>query len=428
MITCQLLDGKFQERCFADFREISETVERNRRKLHDLPLEVIIALLAKLGRSVIQDPAINSLDGVSYISLWLRKGNLEKICRLNYQGPTYCEDFTKTEHSFELCALPRGIVCHWIANNVPTLAFFSVVQAVLSRNGSLVKAPEANISTIARILRHLAETGVEVAGKSYSGKDIVNSIALVSFDGKDNNLSTRFSMAADCKIVWGGSDAVRAVTALPQKDHCETIPFGPKYSFGVFDREFIESDRFEGALAAAVKDIAIFNQAACSSPQVYFFEASKYGIDEIAKKLRYFFEKLPEKLKRQPVSQGMASRIINARGHYLLDESKNIVKSDDLSWTILIDEDVKLEEPVHGKTIYIKEVGNIDRVVELVTRKVQAMSVCILDECKKRAFASKVAYKGVDRIVPPGRMHDFDLPWDGILTLSRLVRWVLLKN
>ena len=35
--------------------------------------------------------------------------------------------------------------------------------------------------------------------------------------------------------------------------------------------------------------------------------------------------------------------------------------------------------------------------------------------------------QGADRVVPVGKLHDFDLPWDGVLPLNRLVRWVLLR-
>lgn len=63
-----------------------------------------------------------------------------------------------------------------------------------------------------------------------------------------------------------GSKAVRAISLLPCKDHCETIIFGPKYSFAVFDKQYIESDSFKSSLPMMVKDIAVFNQMACSSP------------------------------------------------------------------------------------------------------------------------------------------------------------------
>lgn len=435
MIKGYLLDGEFKERSFDDFTEIAEIVNTNRNKLYGLRLNLIIELLTKLGREIIRDKTINTIQGVSYISLWLRKDNLKKICELNYLDSdldldhAYFENFEETGNNFELCAQPRGIVCHWVAANIPTLAFFSLIQSILSKNGSVVKVPEENKDIILSILKHLDEIEVEFDGERYSGRDIVKAISIVSFDGKNYEDSKKFSLIADCKIIWGSSEAVSAVTALPQKEHCEIISFGPKYSFAVFDREYIESDHFEEALENSVMDIAIFNQMACSSPQVIFFEKNNYfTIKEIAQRMKFYFEKLPERLLTQYIPQEMASRIINARGMYLLDENKDILKSDDLAWTIFIDDAINLEEPVQGKCIFIKEIDEVDKVLDLITRKIQAMSVCILNPDKKREFAKTATYKGVDRIVMPGKIHDFDLPWDGILTLNRLVRWVILKN
>jgi hypothetical protein len=434
MIKSYLLDGEFKERSFDDFTEIAEIVNTNRNKLYGLRLNLIIELLTKLGREIIRDKTINTIQGVSYISLWLRKDNLKKICELNYLDSdldldhAYFENFEETENNFELCAQPRGIVCHWVAANIPTLAFFSLIQSILSKNGSVVKVPEENKDIILSILKHLNEIEVEFDGERYSGREIVKSISIVTFDGKHYEDSKKFSLIADCKIIWGSSEAVSAVTALPQKEHCEIISFGPKYSFAVFDREYIESEHFEEALENSVTDIAIFNKMACSSPQVVFFEKSMYSIKEIAQKMKSYFEKLPERLLNQYIPQEMASRIINARGMYLLDENKDILKSDDLAWTIFIDDAINLEEPVQGKCIFIKEIDEVDKVLDLITRKIQAMTVCILNMDKRREFAKAATYRGVDRIVTPGKIHDFDLPWDGILTLNRLVRWVILKN
>jgi len=70
----------------------------------------------------------------------------------------------------------------------------------------------------------------------------------------------------------------------------------------------------------------------------------------------------------------------------------------------------------------------VDEVVPLVNHKIQAISIGILDQAKREAFARQVTYRGADRIVTPGTIHDFTLPWDGIMTLNRLVRWVILRS
>ena len=428
MIRCYLLDGRFEEKNFDDFREIADTINRNRSRLNDLRLDLIIEFLHRLSKQMIRDRAINTEQGITYISMWLRRENVERICRLNYSNKAYSDSFSEFEDYFELNIQPRGIVCHWIAGNIPTIAFFSLVQAILSKNGSIVKVPEENSGLILNILRDLNDLEIEYDGRAYSGKEIVGSIAVVSFSSRQQEITRQFSMTADVKVIWGGADAIRAITALPQKEHCETIVFGPKYSFGAFDRAFIESDQFDRAIENAVRDVTVFNQMACSSPHVFFFEKSRYSIEEIAKKMRIAFEKLPVKLLHQPIPAGTAAKIINARAMHLLSFDKNAVKPDDLSWTILVNNEVALEEPVQGKCIFIKEVRDIDEVMALITRKVQAISVGIADPDRKRNFARRAAYNGVDRVVAPGKMHEFDLPWDGIMSLNRLVRWALLKD
>lgn len=428
MIKSYLLDGKFEEKNFNDFKEILSIVEENRKKLYNLKLDLIIEFLSGLGKKIITDKTINTLQGISYLSLWLRKEKLKKMCKLNYLDVKYIENFENTENNFELCAQPRGVVCHWIAGNMPTLAFFSLVQSILSKNGSIVKIPEHNKDIVLSILRNLNDIEVVFNGKNHSGSEILKSLAIVSFDHNDYEISKNFSLAADCKIIWGGTEAVKAITALPQKEHCEIISFGPKYSFGVFDRNFIESSSFEKALDNSVLDTVLFNQMACSSPHILFFEKSKYSIEEIGEIMKNCFQGLPDKFLKQNLPEGTAVNIINIRGIYLMEDDKKILKSEDLSWTILVNKEIKLEEPVQGKVIFIKEVDNINQVIDLITRKIQAMIVCILDPQKREKFAKEVTYRGVDRVVVPGKIHDFTLPWDGILTLNRLVRWVILKD
>lgn len=428
MIRCHLFNGEFTEREFDDFTPIIETINRNRRVVQEMPLEVIIGLLASLGKKLIQNPEINRLQGVSYISIWLRRKNLERVCKTNYADCKYLDTFIPVDKHFAMSAQPRGIVCHWIAANIPTLAFFSLAQAILSKNGSIVKVPEENSAFIAALLKNLADITLSHNGTTYHGEDIVKTISLVSFEGRNFERSKQFSLAADCKVIYGGSEAIRSILALPQKEHCETVVFGPKYSFGVFDREYIESEHFDKALENCVKDIAVFNQMACSSPQVLFFQKSKYPLEEIGLKMKGYFEQLPPLLRHQQTDPAILANTINIRSRYLLSDHKHIITPDDLGWTILMDKSITLEDPIHGKCIFIKEIDSINDVFSLITRKIQAITVGIQKEEKRQSFAREATYRGVDRIVTPGTTHDYDQPWDGILPMNRLVRWVILKS
>ena len=428
MITCYLANGKFKTEKYQDFEEIAREVNTGREVLAELPLDAIIKILDALGKKILKNPEVNTLPGVSYISLWLRRENLDRICRINYADKLYLGGFCKNETHFRMMAQPRGIVCHWIAANMPTLGFFSIVQAVLSKNGSIVKMPTEYVPLILSLLRELPAISVDYEGRTYTGKSILGAIALVTFEGKSADASEKFSLAADCRIIFGGSGAVRAIARLPCRDHCETIIFGPKYSFAIFDREYIESEVFKKSLDLFVRDVAVFNQMACSSPHVLFLEKSRYPVDEIVSWLHDAFERLPASLRTQEITTSLSARIINARATYLLSDGKNCVASRDLGWTILFDQETCLEEPIQGKCIFTKEINTVDEVIPLVNHKIQTISVGILDPSKREDFARQVTSRGADRIVIPGTMHDFTLPWDGIMTLNRLVRWVVLRD
>ena len=428
MITCYFKEGKFEEQSYQDFEEIARSVNTGRIALAAMQLDAIIKILDTLGKTVLKNPAINTLPGVSYISLWLRRENLDRICRVNYSDKRYLDGFYKNETNVLMMVQPRGSVCHWIAANMPTLGFFSIVQAILSKNGSMVKMPGEYVPLILSILNELPAISVDYKGATYSGKTVLDAIAVVTFEGRATAISEKFSLAADCRIIFGGSEAVRAISHLPCRDHCETIIFGPKYSFAVFDREYIESDGFKKSLDLFVREVAVFNQMACSSPHVLFLEKSRYPSDTVISWLRDSFERLPAALRNQQISSGLSANIINARARYLLSEGKNCVAPRDLGWTILIDQDICLEEPVQGKCIFIKEITTVDEVVPLVNHKIQAVSIGIPDPVNREAFARQVTRRGADRIVIPGTIHDFILPWDGIMTLNRLVRWVIVRN
>lgn len=428
MIKCYLLDGEFVEKNREDFNEIADVINRNRKILSTMPLEAIIELLSKLGKSILKDRFLCQFPGISYISLWLRKDNLIRICEVNYSNNNYLANFSKIGSNLEMYAQPRGIVCHWVAGNMPTLAFFSAVQGILSRNGNILKVPEEYKNFIIAILKTLANIQIELNDCKYYGNDIVKSLSVVSFSGHNREISSKFSLVADCKLIYGGYDAIKVIASLPQKETCESIIYGPKYSFTIFDKDYIESDFFDNALKNCVTDVSLYNQMACSSPHTFFFEKSIFSISEIAQKLKVHFEKLPEKLLKQEKPTWMAANTINARAMHLLENGTEVVMSDNLDWTILIDNKPTLADPVQGKCIFIKEIPDIHQTLELITRKIQAMTVCMLDESKRKEFSLEATYRGVDRITTPGHIHDYDLPWDGILPLNRLVRWVILKN
>lgn len=421
---CHLLGGEFIDRDIP-LSEIVETIASHRFEFLAMSTEDIVALLDALGREMVRDKACASLDGASYISLWLRRANLERLLRLEYGDPSCLDRFVESE-GLMIRAHPRGVACHWVANNVTTLGFFSLMLAVLSKNLSLVKASAVNKDHLLAILKVLGSLTAKNQDRTVSGMDMLRGIAVVTFEGRDLERSSEFSLAADARVVWGGADSVQAIETLPRKGSCETVIFGPKYSFAVMDKDLSSSPDLTKRLAPLAKDVVLFDQMACSSPQVLFVERGGASLEVVAEALAKAFSSLP-RLSAADQPEGLCAKIINARWTHMLAPDKGLVGSDDLSWSILIGGADELPEPVHGRCLFLKEMSSFEAVCANITGNVQAVELLFDDQEKRLRFAEMATAAGADRAVSPGGAHNFGLPWDGMKVLGRMVRWVTLK-
>ena len=423
-IECYLHNGIFEEKSIDGFESMVKQLEEARVRLWQIPVNAVIVLLDALGREILLDKKLSKKEGMPFLAMWLRKNNLEEMVKLNIGNPELLDGATKLKQGRYLRAQPRGIVCHWIAGNIPTLAAFSLFQSVLCKNANIVRTPKKSVESFIAILRKLEDIDVEYDGQKYSGKDILKTISVVYYPSSEYAINQEFSMIADCKVAWGGKEAVDAIRMLPQKEHCETIIFGPKYSFGVIDKETVESSEKEldSVLESFCNEIMLFDQAACSSPHVLFFEKSNKTIRDIAQKMAEHFRKLSKRYPKQGMSQSTAANIINKRAEYQLDERKGIISSKKNDWTILIDDELRLEEPIQSRTIFVKEVESLMDVIPLITKKVQTIGMAIRSKKKMLAFAEKSSYHGVARLVIPSSMSFYESPWDGMMVLNRMVR------
>jgi len=421
-MSIQLLtsNGEFYEPFLriTDFKKIESDVREGMINLFGIPVTSIIGVLHQFSRALVRDEKVKKIEGIAFLSNWLRKDNLRKIIETNLGSIDYLESFVGQERR-KLRAFPRGIVCHWIAGNIPTLSLFSLFQSMLGKNGNVLRIPEVSLTTVLPILQLLAT--IETEG--ISGKDLLRSVAVVYFPSSDSNANSALSMMADARVVWGGQEAVEAITGLPNKTHCEDVIFGPKYSFAVFDKNALDSEDLDKYVRNIATDSVIFEQSACSSPHVIFVETDKKGVISFAQKLATELKRLSKRIPKTDFDAGRGTLIINKRAEYALEIEKDVLAPKSNDWTILIDSNISLEEPVQSRTIFLKAIPNILQTIALVTRNVQTIGNGILDPKKAEEFAKGVMYRGIARVVPPGQMHIYDSPWDGILLLSRLVRW-----
>lgn len=403
---------------------IVESLNRKREWLAKIPVDSLVGLFADFAARIIRDPRTKSLEGCMFLSAWLGANNLKQLLQLNLNGnPAFLDGFQPVGRNF-LAAKPQGLAAMWMAGNVATLPLFSLVPALLAKNVCLVKLANADPVGMDQLLAVLAESQYG----DLCGADLFEAAAVVWFDYRNRALNEQMSLAADVKLMWGGAEAIRAIIALPRREHCSEIIFGPKYSIGVIDRERVEGDpaKLEEVVAAFVRDIAIFDQRACSAPQTIFIERSdKVPIKNIGEIFARQLAKLPPKPGLDPYT---TMQIVNVRARWAMDESRDVLASPDgANWTVCLDREVSLKDAVQSRTIFLTEVDSWRIIIPLLTPKVQTAGLAFGKSENALEFAEAATQAGVARCVRPGIMNNYESPWDGKLILNQLVRWVTLK-
>ena len=114
------------------------------------------------------------------------------------------------------------------------------------------------------------------------------------------------------------------------------------------------------------------------------------------------------------------SAIHSIRGVY--DFKGKAYGSDTLSWTVLLDPEMTLEKPVYSRVLFVHTVDSIMDTLPYIEPYIQSVGIAASIN-KAIQFADVATAKGVERLPRIGRMLNFEMPWDGMFLIDRLVRW-----
>jgi hypothetical protein len=93
-----------------------------------------------------------------------------------------------------------------------------------------------------------------------------------------------------------------------------------------------------------------------------------------------------------------------------------------MSWTILYSEGNELNSPVYSRVLMVHPVDEINDALVNIREYIQTIGLAAPQE-KAIDFATKATAAGVARCPQIGRMLNFEMPWDGVFLIDRLVKW-----
>ena len=412
-------DGKIVQREADSVEECIKKVKDQREWIHEQNVDDLLEFFEKVGnywaKNFTQDIGINARHLTSFLSKAHLGKKLDISLRGNRDVLERFVDLTDPELMFH--AQPRGLVVHWIAGNVEILGIFSVLQALITKNVSIIKAP-SKYDLLVKLIASLKD----VKTSSINGSDLLNCIEIVYINRDDIKNQELLSMEADVRIAWGGKDAVNSIVSLPKSPFTEDIIYGPKYSYAIVDEESLKNQSEKITQRIAV-DVSMFDQYACSSPHTILVDTQNENVvEEFSKKLA----KSLDDVNRIIIPKGKSNpekslEIIDVRTEYGL--KGKVLSSDGTEWTVISSKETSLANPTFSRVIHVRRLDYNKLLKENISRKIQTIAM-VVNQKKRFELIDKLTLLAGDRCPNVGTMSLFDSPWDGMFGMDRMVRWI----
>lgn len=426
----EIIEGEASEKTF---QGMIDTLKGQLPWLRKQPIDALTGLIDAAAKRWATDTKYLFLKdkGLNFLATWCSERHLREIAQFGLRGnieyaDTYCPFPDSEKHLLK--ANSRGLVCHWMAGNVQILGLFALVQCIMTKNVNLLKVSSHDEGVFASLLG--AFEGLEYTtpeGYSIKGDDLLKTMGVVYFSRNAVKLGEQMSKNADVRIAWGGREAVETVAGYPSKYDCETVIFGPKLSFAVVSKEMLMDEQAAKKLARRVSvDVSVFDQSGCASAHNLFIEkGGTISPERFCEILNESMGKTEIQIPKPTMSPEQVSAVHSIRGVY--DFCGLSIGSETMSYSILLDDKDELHKPVYSRVLFVHAVDNIMQAIKHVTEDIQTIGIEATPE-QAVAFAESATPMGAVRFPQIGRMLNFEMPWDGIVLIDRLVEWNTLMG
>ena len=216
-LKCRLIyhDGNKTNQFIESPKNLIVDLQNRIEWLHSISINDLLDFIEAFGNSIQENSTSSFASTSKHLSDFFRRDNLKRELDLSLRGNYLILDkFVKLENGGKKLyhTQPRGLAVHWIAGNVDELGIFSIIQALITKNVSLIKAP-SNYENLLDLVNLLKLTNTE----KLSGEELVKTISIIYLEKNDEQNQRLISENADVRIIWGGLDAVSSIISTPKK-------------------------------------------------------------------------------------------------------------------------------------------------------------------------------------------------------------------
>jgi len=385
----------------------------NYQKFLDIePLEPfsksIIDYLSLISKEIFKNKSAKKYSDLLSFAFFCREANLN-LLEKQFKG-------------HKISRLGKGIIFHITPSNVPMNFAYSLVAGLLAGNSNLLKLPSKEFDQI-----NIFISIIKKLSKEPNLSDVSKRVAFVKYDIIHKEITDRFSLDCDIRVIWGGDKSIRAIRKSNLNFHGTEIIFPDKYSFCVIHANtFLKDINKDVLIKNFYNDTYLFDQNACTSPHLIIWIGKEKKIEN-AKSI--FWDKLHALVKNKYDLNAFS--VFHKLTTFCDHSSKKkgiflIPPKDNLIWRVKIEALDKSIENHRSNSGYFLEYDSLslNEISNFTTKKFQTMSYYGFQLKELKSLVQTIRPKGIDRIVPVGRTMDFSLYWDGkdlINSFSRII-------
>lgn len=364
--------------------------------------------LSALSAALLKDREVKAYPDVITFAYFCRKAHLARL-QEEYAGQL--DD-----------RLGRGVVFHIAPSNVPINFAYSLAAALLSGNGSVVKASSRDFVQT----RIVCRTMEKLLAEDFPA--MAPYVCVVTYPREAQDVTERFSARCDARVIWGGDETVRRVREAALPPRAVEVAFADRYSLLCIRPEAVlalSADELERLAKDFYNDTYLTDQNACTSPRLIYWVGEGDSREASERFFRAVGAYARQRYELAPVVA--VDKLTAACRTAMSLEGAEIVTAPD-NWVTrvrvkaLCPELYELRSP--GGFFLEYAAPTLDALRDFVTPRVQTLSYWGFQPEELRHFVLENRLTGIDRIAPVGHTMDFALTWDGydlIRTLSRTV-------
>ncbi|WP_257584078.1 acyl-CoA reductase [Streptomyces sp. TLI_146] len=318
---------------------------------------------------------------------------------------------------------PVGLVAHIAPGNAATVAPLSIVEGLLAGNVNILKTSGADTLLTQHLLAELV--ALDPTGA------LAARVIVLRFSSSRKEWLELMCAPADAVAVWGGESAVEGVAAHVPPG-CRLVEWGHRISFAYLTRDAWAEPATLEALAA---DVCLYEQQACSSPQVVYLDT------EDERDVFAFAERFADVLAARPAAVpapggpdlAAQAELTTTELVARLEEHLGLTRvfaAADGSWRVMADTRSALTaSPLH-RSVWVKPLPRKKLIGALRPMRRYLQTAGIAASPTDTAELSRAAFAaGVTRVTPVGAMLSgySGEPHDGVYALQRYSRRVAVQ-